>query len=105
MNDNVVPLNSMFINMQILADGDLRISSGSRFDDEMSDEECMYYMDLVNGLNMLLTMATEFVIHTGTMARVVADVEFGDEIGFEPDEELLEAMADAKVVNIKDRLN
>lgn len=105
MDDNTIPLNSMYINMQIMNDGDLRISTGSRFGEDLSDEECMYYLDLVNGLNMLMTMATEFVIHTGTMARVVSELEFGDGIGFEADEELLDAIHDAKVINLKDRMN
>jgi hypothetical protein len=35
----------------------------------------------------------------------VAEYEEQDGIAFEPDEELLEAIADAKVISLKDRMN
>lgn len=105
IDESNIPDNSMFMLMQILEDGDLRVMAGRKISDDMPEDEYLYYVDLLNGLNMILSMAPALVLQYGTLSRVVAEYEEQDGIAFEPDEELLEAIADAKVVHLKDRMN
>ena len=105
IDENSIPDNTMFLFMQVLEDGDLRVMAGRKFDEDMPEDEYLYYTDLLNGLNMVLSMAPALVLHFGTLSRNVAEYEEQDGIVFEPDEELLEAIADAKVISLKDRMN
>jgi hypothetical protein len=105
IDESMVPENSMFLLMRVLEDGDLRVIVGRKFDEAMPEDEYLYYMDLLNGLNMILSTAPAMVMHFGTLARNVAEYEEQDGIAFEPDEELLEAIAESKVVPLKDRMN
>lgn len=105
IDESAVPNNSMFLLMHVLEDGDLRVMVGRKFDEDMPEEDYLYYMDLLNGLNMILSMSPAMVLHFGTLARTVAEYEEQDGIVFEPDEQLLDAIADAKVIHLKDRMN
>lgn len=105
IDESNIPDNTMFLFMQVLEDGDLRVMAGRKFDEDMPEDEYLYYTDLLNGLNMVLSMAPALVLHFGTLSRNVAEYEEQDGIVFEPDEELLEAIADAKVISLKDRMN
>jgi hypothetical protein len=109
LDDETIPDNSMFLMMTILDDGDLRVAVGHKFASDLSTEEAYQYSDLLNGLNTILAMAPEMVMHFGTLARRVVEYEEeyddGDELVFEPAEELQEAIAEAKIVNLKDRMN
>ena len=105
IDENSIPDNTMFLFMQVLEDGDLRVMAGRKFSDDMPEEDYLYYLDLLNGLNMVLSMAPALVLHFGTLSRNVAEYEEQDGIVFEPDEELLDAIADAKVIHLKDRMN
>ena len=100
-----IPENSMLMMVQVLGDGDLRVMAGHNFSEDMLEEDCLFYKDLLNGLNMVLSMAPHLVMHFGTLSRNVAEYEEQDEIVFEPADELLEAIADAKVIHLKDRIN
>lgn len=105
IDDNNIPDNTMFMMMQVLEDGDLRVMAGRKFDEDMPEDEYLYYTDLLNGINMILSSAPYLALQFGTLSRMVAEYEAEDGIVFEPDEELLEAIASAKVVNLKDRMN
>ena len=109
LDDDTIPDNSMFMMMTILEDGDLRVAVGHKFASDLSTEEAYQYSDLLNGLNTILSMAPEMVMHFGSLARTVAEYQEyyddGQELVFEPAEELQDAIAEAKIVNLKDRMN
>tara|TARA_R110002153_G_scaffold16836_2_gene59097 strand:- start:1956 stop:2276 length:321 start_codon:yes stop_codon:yes gene_type:complete len=98
-------LNTLMLQMRILDDGDLEVFVGQNLPDDMSEEEAQFYSDLLNGLHMTLNTSVEHLIFIGQMLRTLAEEE-EDELVFEPDEALLDAIADSKVVSInKKKLN
>jgi hypothetical protein len=105
IDENSIPEDSMFMQIQVLGDGDLQVMTGHNFGLDMPEEDFLFYRDILNGLNMILAMAPHMVMHFGTLSRNVAEYEEQDGIVFEPDEELLDAVADAKVIHLKDRIN
>lgn len=106
MDPRDLPANSMMLRFDIQADGDLRIIEAQHFGDDIAEEAALEYMSLVRGLVAILNFSSDFVIGIGSMAMYVDALEAEDEIAFEPDEELLEAMADAKIVPFnKNKMN
>lgn len=100
-----IPENTMFLIMNIQEDGDLGVMSGHHFADDLTEDEIAYYQDFFAGLNMIMGLGTDLLVQIGTMARLIHDYENEDEIAFEPDEELLDAIKDSKIIQFKDRLN
>lgn len=98
MEPKDLPPNSMILRMDILSDGDLKIYSAYHFGDELTDEECLYYESLLNGLNYTLNMGPELCSSIGAMATDLGQFESEEEFVFEPDEELIKAVSDTKVV-------
>lgn len=106
MEPKDLPKNSMMLRMDILDSGDLKIYSAQHFGDELTDEECRYYENLVTGLNYTLNFGTDYAVALGALVNHVGELEAEDEFVFEPDDELIQAVADAKVVPFdKDKLN
>jgi hypothetical protein len=92
--------------MDILESGDLQIYSAQHFGDELTDEECTYYMNLLTGLNYTLNFGTDYAVALGAMVTHLGELEAEDEFVFEPDDELIQAVEDAKVVPFdKGKLN
>tara|TARA_R110000796_G_scaffold170000_1_gene286840 strand:- start:442 stop:720 length:279 start_codon:yes stop_codon:yes gene_type:complete len=92
--------------MDILESGDLKIYSAQHFGDELTDEECTYYMNLLTGLNYTLNFGTDYAVALGAMVTHLGELEAEDEFVFEPDDELIQAVEDAKVVPFdKGKLN
>jgi hypothetical protein len=101
-----LPKNSMLLRMDILESGDLQIYTAQNFGDELTDEECTYYMNLLTGLNYTLNFGTDYAVALGATVSHLGELEAEDEFVFEPDDELIQAVADAKVVPFdKDKLN
>lgn len=106
MDPKDLPKNSMMLRMDILPTGDLKIYSAQHFGDDLTDEECRYYENLVTGLNYVLNFGTDFAISLGGLVEYAGELEAEEEFIFEPDEELRQAVADAKVVPFdKDKMN
>ncbi len=100
-----IPHNSMILRMDILESGDLKIYTAYRFNDELTDEQCEYLQGLLEGLNYFLNVGTDFAVALGHMVNKLDEFE-GEEIIFEPDDDLKQAVADAKVIPInKNKLN
>lgn len=105
MMDNNTSGSSMFLSMQILEDGDLRVVSGSQFEDHIPESERAYYKDILHGLNIILSLSVDLVVHTGTMARVVSTYDFETDDEDAPEEDVTEAQQESNVLRFKDRLN
>lgn len=106
MEPKDLPKNSMMLRMDILESGDLKIYSAQHFGDELTDEECTYYMNLLTGLNYTLNFGTDYAVALGAMVTHLGELEAEDEFVFEPDDELIQAVEDAKVVPFdKGKLN
>ncbi len=106
MDPKDLPKNSMMLRMDIQHNGDLKIYSAHHFGDELTDEECRYYDNLVTGLNYTLNFGTDYVVALGAMVNHLGELEAEDEFIFEPDDELIKAVADTKVVPFdKDKMN
>lgn len=104
-----VPLNTMILKLTLRDDGDMNVFVGQNLSEELPEEEAQFYSDFLQGLNMSLTTALNQFAMIGYLARSNAELQDeleGGDIGFEPDEELLQAIADAKVVPInKKKMN
>ena len=102
MKPEDLPEDSMGIIMQPQPDGDFGVTVIHNLSDQWSEEEAEPFMDILNGLNMVLSNGFEMLAMYGAMGRMLNDVmdqaDEGPEIVFEADEELLEAISDAKVV-------
>lgn len=100
MNDfPEMDLNTLNLRMRVMDDGDLEVFVGQNLSEELSEEEVRYYSDLLNGLHMTLNTSVEHLIFVGQMMRALAEDD-EDELVFEPDEALLDAIADKKVIPI-----
>jgi hypothetical protein len=103
-----LPLNSMGIVIHLEEEGGFGVTVMNNISEDWSEEEAEPYLDILNGLNMVLTNGYDMLGMYGALGRVVKDYIEGDgpEIEFEPDEELLQAIEDRKVVPFnKKKLN
>ena len=105
MTDNTehpqIPLNTMLLQLTLRDDGDMNVFMGHNLSEDIPDDEAQFYMDFFQGLNISLTTAIQQFAMIGYLSRSVSELQDeldGEEIGFEPDEELLQAIADAKVI-------
>ena len=98
MEPKDLPLNSLMLRMDILESGDLKIYSAHHFAEDLTDEECTYYLNLITGLNYTLNFGTDYAVSLGAMVNHLGELEAEDEFVFEPDDELIQAVADAKIV-------
>lgn len=106
MHPKDLPENSMMLRMDIQDSGELIIYTAHHFGEDLSEEDCEYFESVLNGLNYVLNFGTEFAKNVGLLVKYTGDLEAEHEFVFEPDEELKEAVADAKIVKLhKDKLN
>lgn len=106
MHPKDLPVNSMMIRMDIEDNGDLKIYTAHHFGDNLTDEECEYYENLLTGLNYVLNFGTDFAKNIGGLVHYTGELEAEEEFIFEPDEKLKQAVADAKVIKLhKDKMN
>lgn len=103
-----LPTDAMGIVIHLEEDGGFGVTVMHNLSDDWSEEEAEPYLDILNGLNMVLTNGYEMLGMYGALGRIVKDYieNDGPEIEFEPDEELLQAIEDRKVVPFnKKKLN
>ena len=98
MPDNIEK-NTMNIKIRCEVDGYVEVTVEHHLSDELPEEDIESYLDLLNGLNLMLKHHPEFIAMHGFMARSLAELN-ADEIQFEPSEELQEAIASGNVISM-----
>lgn len=98
-----LPSDAMGLIIHILDDGDIGVTVMHNLSDDFDEEDAEPYLDLLNGINMILGHTPELFQMYGSIARMLKTVleEDESEIEFEPDEELLKAIKERNVVPFK----
>ena len=103
------PKNSMSVQMLISEsdeDGSvMNIGVAHNLSDDMPEDEKTFYLDALNGLVSQLNTGLESLAFTGMLLRELAEYEEEGGIEFEPAEELLEAVENGKVIQLKKKLH
>lgn len=100
--------NTMGLIFHFENDGEINLTIGHNFDDDlMQTDEYTYYIDVINGIKVAIENEMDGLANRGLMLRTLYEALSSDEgdVSFEPSDELLEAMDDAKIVHLKDRMN
>jgi|TARA_R110000822_G_scaffold130589_1_gene267188 hypothetical protein len=109
MNKKDIPENTVIMTTKISSDGHMDIAIGHNITlDEFDDETLEFIESFIDGLNVQLDSGMDTLLTMGRMSRMIRDLtEEQSEVEFEPDEELLDAIHEAKVISLstKKRLN
>lgn len=107
--------NTLSITIEIDQDTDvLDIQLEHSLSDSLEDGQMAFYLDMLNGIGYKINAEAESMAFQGSLIRKLSELReeieelTGDEILFEPDEELLEKLKEAKddnVISIKDKLH
>ena len=82
----------------------LSISSAQHTTDDLDPEQAQTLTDIYNGLCLVLDGGMDYLRFVGGILSKLEEYN-NSEIEFEPDDELLEAVADAKVVKFPRKLH
>jgi hypothetical protein len=106
MNAEDLEMNTVALVMSLDEKGSTIVSSIANFDDDLDEETEAYMLFLLRGLSMMAATASPTMAVFGSALFDVEELD-SQEGGFEPADELLNKMDDAKVVSIngKKRLN
>jgi|11BtaG_2_1085332.scaffolds.fasta_scaffold00034_49 hypothetical protein len=100
-----LPKNTLMIAFQIdMEEGELSVMTQHNLEkEEVGEVEYQIQVDLLLGLQMMLDAAPELLIRQGLLQRLLIEgkEDGGPEIVFEPDEELLDVLAEGKIVPFK----
>ena len=102
-----LPKNMLMIAFQIdMEEGELSVMTQHNLEkEEMGEVEYQIQVDMLLGLQMMLDAAPELLIRQGLLQRLLIDAKDEDEdeseIVFEPDDELLDILAEGKIVPFK----
>jgi hypothetical protein len=104
------PKNSMSVQMLIFDEDEdgsvMNIGVAHNLSDDMPEDEQTFYLDALNGLVSQLNTGLESLAFTGMLLRQLAEYEEEEGgIEFEPAEELLEALENGKVIQLKKKLH
>ncbi len=104
------PKNSMSVQMLIFDEDEdgsvMSIGVAHNLSDDMPEDEQTFYLDALNGLVSQLNTGLESLAFTGMLLRQLAEYEEEEGgIEFEPAEELLEALENGKVIQLKKKLH
>lgn len=109
MNEKNIPENTVVMTTKINPDGHMDIAIGHNINLEDYDDETLEFIEsFIDGLNVQLDSGMDTLLTLGRMSRMIRDLtEEQSDVEFEPDEELLDAIQDAKVISLstKKRLN
>jgi len=100
--------DTLLLRLKILGDGDLEVSYGHSLSEDMDEEEALFLIDMLNGLNASLNTSMEHFALVGKLLREIheRDAQEEEEWVFEPDEKLLEAREEKKIIPFnKNKLN
>lgn len=105
------PNNSMSVQMLISENaedrGSMNIGVAHNLSDDMPEDEQTFYLDVLNGLVSHLNTSIESLAFTGMILRQLAEYEEDEEGGieFEPDEKLLKAVENGKVIQLNKKFH
>ena len=106
--ENDLPENTMSLVMQIGDDDKVKVILACNLSAEMDEDDANYYVNLIHGLQESLPLMSDHFAEVGAKTRII-DALMGDDeeegIAFEPDPDLLEAIAAKKVVNFKKKMH
>ena len=115
MNPDDLDDDVLAIHLRVDDEGDFQVSIGHNLEEEDYEaSELEYFNDLLNGISFSINFGLEAMAAQGAIMRNLQELSSGEEdenyeldneILFEPDEDLLKAMKDSKVVSIKRKLN
>jgi len=109
MNPDELPNNSMMLLVQMNDDGEMSILSGSNLDEDNDEKTIEFLNDVMTGLFLSFDNMINLFAYIGHMARTseeLYDELQGQGAHFEPDEELLKAIRDSKIIPFdKKKLN
>lgn len=109
MKPEELPNNSMMFMIQIRDDGELSVMSGNNLTKDLDEEQIEYFNDIMTGMFLSFDSMMNLYAYIGQMASVSEELynELQErEIDFEPDEELLKAIKDSKIIPFdKKKLN
>ena len=90
--------NTLLLRLKILDDDEIEVAYGHSLSEDFDEDKALYFIDLLNGLNLSLNTSMDHFSVIGRMLRDLQESEEEEEWVFEPDEELLEARADKKII-------
>jgi len=98
--------NTLLLRLKILDDDEIEVAYGHSLSEDFDEAKALYFIDLLNGLNLSLNTSMDHFSVIGRMLRDLQESEVEASRVFEPDEELLEARADKKIIPFnKNKLN
>jgi len=98
--------NTLLLRLKILDDDEIEVAYGHSLSEDFDEDKALYFIDLLNGLNLSLNTSMDHFSVIGRMLRDLQESEEEEEWVFEPDEELLEARANKKIIPFnKNKLN
>lgn len=101
-----LPDNTMMMMLKIEDGGEMSIMCGTNLEKDMEGDTALYLSDMMTGLFLSFENMIEQFAYIGSMARFCDEMAADDELEFEPDENLLKAIRDAKVIPFdKKKLN
>lgn len=104
MTHDQLPLNVMSLTFTYNEDdGDMGIHSAHNIDEKMDEESRQFLLDVFNGMYLSFESMIQQYALIGQITRYAAELEEelsmqDEELTFEPDDEFLQAIADAKVI-------
>ena len=100
-----LPENSITIVISLDEDAEtLSIASAQHTSEDLDPEQAQTLVDIYNGLCLVLDGGMDYLRFVGGVQSKLEEYN-NSEIDFEPDDELLEAIADAKVVKFPRKLH
>ncbi len=106
--ENNLPINTLSLVMQIHDDDTVNVIAACNISDSMDEDNAHYYVNLLHGLQEVLPMMSDHFSEVGAKTRIINMIMGDDDeadIAFEPDQELLEAIAAKKVVSFKKKMH
>lgn len=101
-----LPENTMMMVLKIEDGGEMSIMCGTNIKKDMPEETAEYLSDMMTGLFLSFENMIDQFAYIGNMARFCDEMAAEGEIEFEPDENLLKAIRDSKVIPFdKKKLN
>ena len=100
-----LPENSIHVMITLNPDdGSMTLSSQGNIPDDLDPEYVKAMMDISNGLCMILENGVEYLATTGSILTALEE-EMSEEVVFEPDDELLDAVSDAKIIDFSKKVH
>ncbi len=96
-------LSTMNIHMIIDTENDvIDVEMEHDIDESMDEDKAEFFIDLLNGIGFKIDAETESISFQGALLRKIGELQDlledyeGEELGFEPDEQLLAKIKEAK---------